>query len=131
MLSRRDFGRGAAASVGAAAVMSSGAASAASEPMVSLNVLYPSQKGARFDTAYYRTIHIPLTMKAMQATKVVLIEGVPMGNVEAPYVMIAHFQFASPEALQAALKNPAMADVRADVARFTDIKPTIMRGKSA
>jgi len=131
MLSRRDFGRGAAASVAAAAVMSSGAARAASEPMVSLNVLYPNQKGAGFDLAYYRSTHIPLAMKVMGAAKVILIEGVPMGNVEPAYVMIAHFQFASPEALQAGLANPAMADVRADVARFTDIKPTVMRGKSA
>ena len=53
-----------------------------------------------------------------------------MGSAAAPYVMIAHFQFASSDALQAALDNPAMADVRTDVARFTDIKPTVMLGKS-
>jgi uncharacterized protein (TIGR02118 family) len=69
-------------------------------------------------------------MKVMNADKVILIEGVPMGSTAAPYVMIAHFQFASPEALQAALANPAMAEVRADVARFTDITPTVMLGKS-
>jgi uncharacterized protein (TIGR02118 family) len=44
--------------------------------------------------------------------------------------MIAHFQFASLEAVNAALANPAMPEVRADVAKFTDIKPTIMLGKS-
>jgi hypothetical protein len=44
--------------------------------------------------------------------------------------MIAHFQFASPETLQAGLANPAMAAVRADIAKFTDIKPTVMRGRT-
>jgi hypothetical protein len=34
------------------------------------------------------------------------------------------------ETLQSAVANPAMADVRADVARFTDITPTIMFGRS-
>jgi len=54
-----------------------------------------------------------------------------MGTTPAPYAMIAHFQFPSAEALQAAVANPAMAEVRADVAKFTDIKPTIMFGKSS
>ena len=44
--------------------------------------------------------------------------------------MIAHFQFPSAEALQAALANPGMTEVRADIAKFTDIAPTIMMGKS-
>lgn len=129
MLSRRDFGLG-AASVGAVAVLSSEAAMAASGPTMSLNVLYPNHEGARFDLVYYRSTHIPLVMKVMKAASVMLIEGVPMGSTPAPYVMIAHFQFASSEALQAGLASPAMAEVRADVARFTDIKPTVALGKS-
>jgi hypothetical protein len=32
--------------------------------------------------------------------------------------------------LKAAVANPAMAEVRADIPKFTDIKPTIMFGKS-
>ena len=70
------------------------------------------------------------TMTVVKATSVILIEGVPMGSAAAPYVMIAHFQFASSEAVQSALANPAMAEVRTDVAKFTDIKPTVMLGKS-
>jgi uncharacterized protein (TIGR02118 family) len=53
-----------------------------------------------------------------------------MGTNPAPYVMIAHIQFPSSEALQAAMANPGMAEVRADVAKFTDIAPTIMLGKT-
>ena len=130
MLNRRDFMGGAATGVGAMAVMSSGLVHAAQEPTMSLVVIYPNREGARFDMSYYRSTHIPLAMKVMKATSVVLIEGVPMGTTAAPYAMIVHFQFASAEALQAALANPAMAEVRADVAKFTDITPTVMIGKT-
>ena len=130
MLNRRDFISGAATSVGAMTVMSSEIVKAAPEPTMSLNVIYPNQDGARFDTSYYRSTHIPLARKVMKAASVILIEGVPMGSSAAPYVMIAHFQFASSEAVTAALAHPAMAEVRADVAKFTDIKPTVMLGKS-
>jgi uncharacterized protein (TIGR02118 family) len=129
MVNRRDLILGAATSVGAMAVMSSETA-AAQEPTMSLNVVYPSHAGAKFDTNYYRSTHIPLAVKVMKAVNVILIEGVPMGGNPAPFAMIAHIQFASAEALQAALANPEMAAVRADVANFTDIKPTVMLGKT-
>jgi uncharacterized protein (TIGR02118 family) len=130
MLNRRDFMWGAATGVGAMTVMSSDMVKAAPEPTMSLNVVYPNHDGARFDTSYYKSTHIPLAMKVMKAANVILIEGVPMGGSAAPFVMIAHFEFASSEAMTAALANPAMADLRADVATFTDIKPTVMLGKS-
>jgi uncharacterized protein (TIGR02118 family) len=129
MLNRRGFIGGAAASVGAMTLMSSEMVQAA-EPTMSLNVVYPNHEGAKFDTSYYRSTHIPLATKVMKATSVMLIEGVPNGSTAAPFAMIAHFQFASADALKAALANPAMAEVRADVAKFTDIKPTVMLGKS-
>jgi len=130
MLNRRDFVRSAAATLGAMPVMSSGMANAAQEATMSLNVIYPNRDGARFDTGYYRSTHIPLAMKVMKASSVLLIEGVPNGTAAAPYAMIAHFQFPSADALKAAVANPAMADVRADVPKFTDITPTVMLGKS-
>ena len=129
MLKRRNFIWG-AAGAGAMTALTSEIAKAATEPTMSLNVVYPNHDGARFDTSYYRSTHIPLAMKVMKADSVLLIEGVPNGSSAAPFAMIAHFQFASSEALKAALANPAMAEVRADVAKVTDIKPTIMLGKS-
>ena len=129
MMNRRDFVWGAAAGVGAMTALTSGPAEAA-DPTMSLNVVYPNRDGAKFDYAYYRATHIPLATKVMQAVKVTLIEGVPMGKTPPPYAMIAHFEFASAEAMTAAIANPAMAEVRADVAKFTDIVPTVMLGKS-
>lgn len=131
MLNRRSFVRGAVAGIGAMAVTAGDAASAAQAPTMSLNVVYPNREGARFDLDYYRTTHIPLVMKVMQATDVMLIEGVPNGATPPPYRMIAHIRFASAEALQAGLANPGMADVRADIARFTDLTPTVMVGREA
>ena len=130
MLNRRDLIALAATSFGATVVMPTGELQAAAEPTMSLNVVYPAHDGARFDTSYYRSTHIPLATKVMAATSVILIEGVPNGTSAPPIAMIAHFQFASSEALQRALANPAMADVRADVAKFTDIRPTVMLGKT-
>ena len=129
MLNRRDFMSAAATGVGAMTVMSSEMVTAQA-PTMSLNVIYPNHDGAKFDAAYYRSTHIPLAMKVMKADRVILIEGVPMGSTAAPYAMICHFQFASQAALEAARANPGMAEVRADIAKFTDIKPTIMMGKS-
>jgi uncharacterized protein (TIGR02118 family) len=130
MVNRRDFLRGSAVSVGAMTVVTPETITAAQEPTMSLNAIYPNHEGARFDTSYYRSTHIPLAMRVMKASSVILIEGVPNGTASAPYRMIAHFQFPSADALKAALANPAMADVRADVPKFTDIKPTIMLGRS-
>jgi|SRR5687767_9675780 uncharacterized protein (TIGR02118 family) len=131
MMDRRSFVLEAATGVGALTVMSSEIVKTTAEQTMSLNVIYPNHEGARFDIRYYRDTHIPLAMKVMKAKSVILIEGVPMGSSAAPYAMIAHFQFASPEALKAALDNPGMAELRADVAAFTNIKPTVMMGKSS
>jgi uncharacterized protein (TIGR02118 family) len=131
MVNRRGFMVRGATSLGAMAVMSSEIVEAAPEQTMSLNVIYPNHNGARFDPTYYRVTHIPLAMKVMKADKVILIEGVAMEDSAPPYAMIAHFEFASLEALKAAVANPAMAEVRADVAKFTDIKPTVMLGKSS
>ena len=60
MLNRRDFMWGAATGVGAITLMSAEAVNAAQEPTMSLNVIYPNHEGARFDTSYYRSTHIPL-----------------------------------------------------------------------
>ncbi|HTV01596.1 MAG TPA: EthD family reductase [Luteitalea sp.] len=132
MMNRRGFVVSGVSGLGAMAVQSTGVARAAqaTSQTMSLNVLYPQHSGARFDLAYYRATHIPLAMKVMQADKVMLIEGVAT-DAAAPFAMIAHFQFASPEALKAAISKPEMAEVRADIPKFTDIKPTIMVGRNS
>lgn len=130
MLNRRDLGLAAAAGLGVTVAASSGSTEAA-EPgsRVSFNVIYPNHEGARFDARYYRSTHIPMLMRVMRADKVTLIEGVPRGATAAPFTMIAHVEFASSEALETALAKPEMAELRTDLVKFTDIKPTIMFGR--
>ena len=128
MLSRRDFGIGAVTGAGALAALASAPAQAQTAANVSINVLYPNHAGAKFDLAYYRSTHIPLAMKVMKADSVKLIEGVTTPAGPPPFAMIAHFTFSSLAKLQTAAGDPAMADVRADIAKFTDIKPVIMIG---
>ena len=103
----------------------------ASPIVTSQLVLYPNHEGARFDFDYYRNTHIPLAMKIMKADKVMLTEGLPRKDAPPPFVMICHFQFASPEALAAVNANPEIADVRADVAKVRDIKPIVMAGRQS
>jgi uncharacterized protein (TIGR02118 family) len=135
MLSRRDFGRtamaGAVTGTAALAAMASGTAQAAGGSVFSVNVLYPHHPGAKFDHAYYRATHIPMVREIMKPLDVVLVEGVATPAGPAPFVMIAHIQFASLEALQASQTNPRMPELRDDLAKFTDIKPTILIGRTA
>lgn len=131
MLNRREFVRS-AASAGVLPVLLSATAADAPAETMSLNVLYPRHEGSRFDLAYYRATHIPLAMRVMKAASVKLIEGVPNGaGVAPPFAMIAHFEFASAEALQAGLADAGMAEVRADIPTFTDIRPVVMVGQTA
>lgn len=96
-----------------------------------LSVIYPNHDGARFDADYYRDRHTPLAKEVLNPDDVTLIAGLPMpGAGAAPYAMIAHFHFASPDALQAAITNPRMAELQADVPNFTDIRPTITLGRA-
>jgi uncharacterized protein (TIGR02118 family) len=137
MTNRRHFITSGALGLGAFTAASTALADAdgggerkAATATASLNVIYPARDGARFDMSYYRSSHIPLAMRVMQADRVLLIEGVPNGDKAPPYLMICHFEFASAAALQAAVAQPDMAKVRADVANFTDIKPDVMLGRS-
>lgn len=130
MVNRREFVAGGVTGFGVMAAHAAGVPAAAQAPTMSLNVIYPNRTGARFDMAYYRATHIPLAMKVMKADRVVLIEGLPSGDAPPPYVMIAHFEFASAEALKTGVSDPGMPEVRADIPKFTDITPTVMVGTS-
>lgn len=95
-----------------------------------VSVLYPNHDGARFDAAYYKATHAELARDLWNPDKVELIEGQAPGGGTAPFALIAHFHFASPEAMGTAMANPRMGELQADVPNFTDITPTIMIGKA-
>ncbi len=95
--------------------------------MVIFSVLYPATPGAGFDQAYYDATHIPLVKDAFASTglkDVQVFVGVsaPDGG-PAPFVAMAHLAFEDAAAMQASLGGPRGAEVVADVANFTTIKP--------
>ncbi|MBO9558689.1 MAG: EthD family reductase [Caulobacter sp.] len=99
--------------------------------MVIFSVLYPAKAGARFDEAYYHATHIPLAREAFgeALTDVQVIKGLssPDGG-PAPFVLITHLTFASPEAMAGALGGQRGAEVAGDVVNFTDIVPVVQVG---
>jgi uncharacterized protein (TIGR02118 family) len=95
--------------------------------MVIFSVLYPATPGAKFDQAYYDTVHIPLVKDAFTSTglkSVQVLKGLlgPDGAA-APFVVIVNLTFEGPEALMASLGGPRAPEVLGDVVKFTDIQP--------
>lgn len=95
-----------------------------------VSVLYPNHDGAKFDASYYKAKHAELARELWNPEKVELIEGQAPGGGTPPFVMIANFHFASPEAMGQALANPRASELQADMANFTDITPQIMVGRA-
>jgi uncharacterized protein (TIGR02118 family) len=86
--------------------------------MIKMSVLYPATEGATFDHEYYRGQHIPLAMRTWGITDAEIDKG-----IEGPYVAAVHFRFASIEAMTSAISVAGSADVSADVANYTSIRP--------
>ena len=97
--------------------------------MAIFSVLYPTSKTKTFDHAYYDETHIPLVKEAFGPTGllgVLVLKGVASGDGgPAPFVAMAHLSFESPEAMQASVTSPRAAEVMADIAKFTKIKPVM------
>jgi uncharacterized protein (TIGR02118 family) len=95
--------------------------------MVVFSVLYPAQADGRFDQAYYDATHLPLVEAAFAGTGLKSLDvhrGLSAGDGgAAPFVLMAHLTFESPEALQASLTGPRAGEVFADIANFTNIAP--------
>ncbi|WP_085808620.1 EthD family reductase [Sphingomonas sp. TZW2008] len=95
-----------------------------------VSVLYPNHEGAKFDTDYYKATHAELAKEIWNPERVELIEGQAPGGGAAPFAMIAHFHFSSPEAMATAFAHPRNGELHADVANCTDIAPTVSIGKA-
>lgn len=93
--------------------------------MIKISVMYPQHDGARFDFDYYLRSHMPMMERLLGPVclRWEVDRGVSGGapGVGAPYVAIAHLYCTSLDAFQAALA-PHMAEVRADVANYTDLQ---------
>jgi len=98
--------------------------------MTKISILYPNNKGSRFDMHYYVETHMPLSINLLSAHpgfKGVSVErglgGAEPGS-DAAYVAMCHFLFDSLEDFMAAFA-PHAATLQSDMTNYTDIKPVI------
>jgi uncharacterized protein (TIGR02118 family) len=96
--------------------------------MITVNVLYPNQDGAKFDMNYYLTSHIPLVKRVLgSALKGCVIEqglGGAAPGTRAEYSTLCHLRFDSVEAFQKAF-SPHAADIQNDIKNYSSVPPVI------
>ena len=98
--------------------------------MIKISILYPNNKGSRFDLGYYIKTHMPMSIDLLSAHvgfKGVSVEhgvggGVP--GTDAAYVAMCHFLFDSVESFMAAF-TPHAPLLQGDMPNYTDIEPVI------
>ena len=98
--------------------------------MTKISILYPNQKGSRFDMDYYLNTHMPMSIERLGSAKGfqgVSVErgisaGVP-GSAPA-YIAMCHFLFNSVEDFMAAF-TPHAALLQGDMPNYTDVEPII------
>jgi len=96
--------------------------------VIKVSLLYPNEKGKKFDTDYYFNKHIPMIRQKLgTACKCVdaeqglsgILPGTPATNIA-----MCHLYFESIEVLQTAFGLHAQA-IMADMANYTNIQPTV------
>jgi uncharacterized protein (TIGR02118 family) len=96
--------------------------------MITVNVLYPNQDGAKFDMNYYLSSHIPLVQRLMgSALKGVVVEqglGGAGPGTKAEFSVLCHLRFDSVEAFQAAF-GPHAGTIQNDISNYSSVQPVI------
>jgi uncharacterized protein (TIGR02118 family) len=98
--------------------------------MTRISILYPNNKGSRFDLTYYVETHMPRSIELLSAHpgfKEVSVErglGGAVPGSEPTYIAMCHFLFSSVEDFLAAFM-PHAAVLQGDMPNYTDIEPVI------
>ena len=98
--------------------------------MIKISILYPNNKGTRFDMRYYVETHMPLAIELLSAHpgfKGVSVErglGGLVSGADAVHVAMCHFLFESTEDFMAAF-TPHAAVLQGDIPNYTNIEPII------
>jgi uncharacterized protein (TIGR02118 family) len=96
--------------------------------MISVNVMYPSQEGAKFDMSYYTSKHIPMVKKLLgSALKGAIVEeglGGAAPGAKPAYSVMCHLRFDSVEAFQTAF-GPHAAAIQNDIPNYSSVAPVI------
>jgi uncharacterized protein (TIGR02118 family) len=100
------------------------------ESMTKISILYPNNKGSRFDFRYYVEKHMPMAIELLGAHsgyKGVSVErGLSGGEpgTDAVFVAMCHFLFDSVEAFMAAFMTHG-AQLQGDIPNYADVQPVI------
>ena len=92
--------------------------------MTTMYVTYPGDAGTRFDRDYYVAHHLPLVMECWGKLGLESCAAFWPAEAGAGTIAIAQCRFLDEASMRAALASPETPRVMADVARFTDAKPT-------
>jgi uncharacterized protein (TIGR02118 family) len=96
--------------------------------MITLNVLYPNEEGAKFDMDYYLRSHIPMLKRVLgSALKGCIVEqglGGRDPGTKAQFALLCHLRFDSVESYQRAI-GPVAEQIRNDVANYASGAPII------
>ncbi|HEX5338377.1 MAG TPA: EthD family reductase [Gallionella sp.] len=98
--------------------------------MIKISILYPNNKGSRFDMRYYVETHMPLAIELLSAHpgfKGVSVErglGGLVSGADAAHVAMCHFLFESTDDFMAAF-TPHAAVLQDDIPNYTNIEPVI------
>jgi uncharacterized protein (TIGR02118 family) len=94
--------------------------------MFKVSVMYPYEKGAKFDFDYYRTKHMALVEKHMKPfglIKVGVDQGLSGGgDAPPPYICVGHLYFNSRNSYEKATAQAGLL-LRGDIANFITVKP--------
>ncbi len=94
--------------------------------MIKVSVLYPNEKGKKFDMEYYCNSHIPMVQEKLDSAckGVIIDQGLGGGEpgTPAPYLAMVHLTFDSIEAFQTAY-GPHAKTIMADLPNYTDTLP--------
>jgi uncharacterized protein (TIGR02118 family) len=97
-------------------------------PMITVNVLYPNQDGAKFDMNYYLSSHIPMVKRVLgSALKGCVVEeglGGAAPGTKADFSVLCHLRFDSVESFQTAF-GPHAAQIQNDVGNYASVTPII------
>ncbi len=92
--------------------------------MTTMYVSYPGAEGSRFDRAYYVRHHLPLVMACWGPLGLESCVAFWPADGSAGTLAMAACRFRDEAAMRAALASSETPRVMADVAQFTDAKPT-------
>jgi uncharacterized protein (TIGR02118 family) len=95
--------------------------------MASLVVSYPTHDGATFDAAYYLDTHIPLVEDAWGPCGLTGADILWPADEGQPNAAMVVLRFRDSAAIDAAMASTRTPEVLGDVAKFTNIQPSLYR----